>query len=88
MPNTLHLMLVDFALLFVASVKAEVILSFLGLGVKGTPSWGVMIQQSRSEVSSGFHWQLGAATVFLFGLVLAFTVVSDALQDALDPSRA
>ncbi|MEZ4229414.1 MAG: ABC transporter permease [Polyangiaceae bacterium] len=85
LPNTLHLVLVYFALLFVAAIKSEVILSYLGLGVQGGPSWGVMINQSRAELINGYYWQIGAATVAMFGLVLCFNVFADALQDALDP---
>jgi peptide/nickel transport system permease protein len=85
MPNTLHLLLVNFALLFVGAIKSEVILSYLGLGVQGEPSWGVMINQAKEELINGFYWQIGAATVFMFGLVLCFNIFADALQDALDP---
>lgn len=85
LPNTAHLLLINFSLLFIGAIKSEVILSFLGLGVKGQPSWGIMISQSGAEVINGFFWQIGAATVFMFVLVLAFNIVSDALQDAFDP---
>jgi len=85
LPNTLHLVLVYFALLFVAAIKSEVILSYLGLGVQGEPSWGVMINQSRAELINGYYWQIGAATAAMLGLVLCFNVFADALQDALDP---
>ena len=85
LPNTLHLQLVYFALLFVGAIKSEVILSYLGLGVQGEPSWGVMINQAKEELINGFYWQIGAATVFMFGLVLCFNIFADALQDALDP---
>jgi peptide/nickel transport system permease protein len=84
-PNTLHLGFINFSLLFIAAIKFEVVLSFLGLGVKVGPSWGRMIQESTQEVINGFFWQIGTATVFMFFLVLAFNIVSDALQDAFDP---
>ncbi len=86
-PNTAHLMLINFSLLFIAAIKAEVILTFLGLGVKNGASWGIMIEQSRSEVIQGFFWQIGGATALMFVLVLAFNIVSDALQDAFDPKH-
>lgn len=87
LPNAAHLMLINFSLLFIGAIKSEVILSFLGLGVKGEPSWGIMISQSGSEVITGFFWQIGAATAFMFVLVLAFNVLSDAIQDAYDPKH-
>lgn len=86
-PNTAHLMFINFSLMFIGAIKAEVILSFLNLGVKNEPSWGLMINQARQEVLGGFFWQIGAATVFMFILVLAFNIVSDALQDAFDPKH-
>lgn len=85
LPNTMHILLVYFALLFVAAIKSEVIISFLGLGVQGEPSWGIMIKQSQAELINGFYWQIGAATVAMLGLVLCFNIFADALQDALDP---
>ena len=85
LPNTMHLVLVYFALLFVGAIKSEVILSYLGLGVQAEPSWGIMIDQARAELINGFYWQIGAATAAMFGLVLSFNVFADALQDALDP---
>jgi peptide/nickel transport system permease protein len=86
-PNVSHLMLVQFSLLFISAIKSEVLLTFLGLGVKNEPSWGIMISQAKQEVVNGFFWQIGAATAAMFGLVLAFNIFTDALQDALDPKH-
>jgi len=88
LPNAAHLVLINFSLLFVAAIKTEVILTYLNLGVKNQPSWGVMISQSSDEVVNGFFWQIGAATVFMFVLVLAFNILSDALQDVFDPKHS
>lgn len=86
-PNTVHLMFISFSLLLIAAIKSEVVLTFLGLGLKDGASWGIMISQSKAEVVAGFFWQIGAATVFMVILVLAFNIVSDALQDAFDPKH-
>lgn len=86
-PNTSHLMFINFSLLFIAAVKGEVILTFLGLGLKDGASWGIMISQSAEQVVNGFFWQIGAATFFMFVLVLAFNIFTDALQDAFDPKH-
>lgn len=86
LPNITHLILINFSLGFVAAVKGEVILSFLGLGVEpGVPSWGMMINDAKLELARGVWWNLLAATVFMFFLVLAFNLFNDALRDALDP---
>lgn len=86
-PNTAYLMFINFSLLLIAAIKYEVVLSFLGLGVKVGPSWGRMIQESTPEVINGFYWQIGWATLLMFVLVLAFNIVADALQDAFDPKH-
>ena len=86
-PSTTHLLLISFSLLFIGAVKSEVILSYLGLGVKDEPSWGVMIGEAKHELVNGFFWQVGSATAFMFGLVLAFNILTDALQDAFDPKH-
>jgi len=87
LPNTAHLMFINFSLLFIGAIKGEVVLTYLGLGLKEGASWGLMISQSKSEVVGGFFWQIGAATFFMFVLVLAFNVLTDALQDAFDPKH-
>jgi peptide/nickel transport system permease protein len=89
LPNTIHLMLINFSLLLIGAIKSEVILSFLNLGVQAGAgaSWGIMIRDSRSEVLNSFFWQIGAATTLMFIFVLAFNILSDALQDAFDPKH-
>ncbi len=85
LPNTFHILLVQATLSFVAAIKSEVILSFLGLGVQDGMSWGLMISESTFEVLAGYFNNFIAASVLMFGLVMAFNMFSDALQDALDP---
>lgn len=87
LPNTLHLVFVYFSLLFIAAIKSEVILTFLGLGVEGMPSWGLMIKNAKTDIARGFWWQMIGASVALFILVYAFNIFTDALQDALDPKH-
>lgn len=87
LPNTAHILLVQATITFVAAIKSEVILSFLGLGVKDGMSWGLMIAESTQEVLAGFLNNFLAASVLMFGLVMAFNMFSDALQDALDPRK-
>jgi peptide/nickel transport system permease protein len=88
LPNTTHLLLVQATITFVAAIKTEVILSFLGLGTKDGVSWGSMIAESTGDVAAGHFGNFLAASALMFGLVLAFNVLADALQDALDPRLA
>lgn len=85
LPNTTHILLVQASIAFVGAIKAEVILSFLGIGVRDGMSWGLMIEESTREVLAGFYNNFLAASLLMFGLVMAFNTLADALQDALDP---
>ncbi len=84
-PNVLHIVIINFSLQFQIAIKSEVILSYLGLGVQGRPSWGTMIDDAKLELVRGNWWQLAAATFAMFFIVLAFNLLGDALRDALDP---
>lgn len=85
LPNVSHFVIINLSIQFMAAIKSEVILSFLGLGVQGQPSWGVMIDDAKLELSRGVWWQLAGATGAMFFVVLAFNILGDALRDSLDP---
>ncbi len=87
MPNTSHILLVQSTIAFVAAIKSEVILSFLGLGVKDGVSWGLMISESTQDILAGHFNNFASSSVFLFILVIAFNMFSDSMQDALDPKK-
>lgn len=86
LPNISHVILVRMSLLVVGFIKAEVILSYLGLGVGVEDvSWGTMLAEAQSELILGYWWQLAAATLFMAVFVTAFSLLADAVRDALDP---
>jgi peptide/nickel transport system permease protein len=86
LPNVSHVILVQLSILVVGFIKAEVILSYLGLGVSvDQVSWGTMLAEAQSELILGYWWQLVAATGFMAVFVTAFSLMTDALRDALDP---
>lgn len=86
LPNVSHVALVQMSILVVGFIKAEVILSFLGFGVPvGTVSWGSMLNEAQNELILGKWWQLAAAASAMALLVTAFSLLADALRDALDP---
>jgi len=86
LPNVSHVILVRMSLLVVGFIKAEVILSFLGLGVPvDQVSWGTMLSEAQAELVLGNWWQLAAATLFMAVFVTAFSLLTDAVRDALDP---
>lgn len=86
LPNMSHVILVRTGLLVVGFIKAEVILSYLGLGVRvDQVSWGTMLAEAQSELILGHWWQLVSATAFMAVFVTAFSLMADAMRDALDP---
>lgn len=85
LPNVFHLVIINFALGLAAFVHAEVILSFLGLGVTEVPSWGRMIDDAKLELLKGVWWPLLASTIAIFIFSLAVNLFGDTLRDALDP---
>ena len=86
LPNVSHVVLVQLSIYVVAFIKSEVILSYLGLGVGvDQVSWGTMLAEAQSELILGHWWQLAAATLFMAVFVTAFSLMTDALRDALDP---
>ena len=84
LPNTFHILLVQATIVFVAAINTEVILSFLGLGIKDGVSWGLMLAESSQEVLAGHFGNFLAAGGSLFILLMGFNLLSDALQDAFD----
>jgi peptide/nickel transport system permease protein len=85
LPNVLHLVIINFSLRFPGAILTEVVLSYLGIGVAGEPSWGVMISDSKVRLWQGHWYELGGATAAMFLIVLSFNLFGDALRDALDP---
>jgi peptide/nickel transport system permease protein len=86
LPNVSHVALVQLSILVVGSIKSEVILSFLGFGVPvGVVSWGSMLNEAQNELILGIWWQLAAAAGAMALLVTSFSLLTDALRDALDP---
>jgi peptide/nickel transport system permease protein len=85
LPNLSHLIVITFVLTFSGLVLSEAVLSWLGLGLDG--SWGQMIDQARDELARDpiIWWSLGAASVALFGLILAVNLLGDGVRDVLDP---
>lgn len=86
LPNVAHIILIQFSLRFPSAVSTEVFISFLGIGVQGEPSWGVMINNARLRLWQGVWWELGFTTLAIFALVLAFNHLADWLRDRLDPA--
>ena len=87
LPNLFAPLIVYSSLLIPANILLEAALSFLGVGVSGgTPSWGGMISEATSLFPEAWWFMLFPGLALLL-TVLAFNLVGDGLQDALDPRR-
>lgn len=88
LPNLMHIVLISIVLDFSGLVLAEAVLAYVEIGVDPTMnSWGNMINSARLEMSREpiVWWSLFAAFCFMFVLVLAANLFSDAVRDAFDP---
>lgn len=86
LPNVAHVILIQFSIRFPSAVSTEVFISFLGIGVQGEPSWGVMINNARMRLWQGVWWEMTFTTIAIFVLVLVFNHLADYLRDRLDPA--
>ena len=86
LPNVAHIILIQFSIRFPGAVATEVFISFLGIGVQGEPSWGIMINNARLRLWQGVWWEMTFVTLAIFTLVLVFNHLADWLRDRLDPA--
>lgn len=88
LPNLMYIVLITTVMRFSGLVMTEAVLAYIGVGVHSEmASWGGMINQARSELARSpmVWWQLSAAFVFMFTLVLSANIFGDSVRDALDP---
>ena len=88
LPNVMHIVMISIVLDFSGLVLAEAVLSYINIGVDPSMhSWGNMINSARLEMARDpvVWWSLASAFVFMFILVLAANLFSDAVRDAFDP---
>ena len=85
LPNLIAPLIVYATLLIPVNILLEAALSFLGVGVQGgTPSWGAMIADAIGVFPDAW-WYMLFPGLALLCTVLAFNLVGDGLQDALNP---
>lgn len=88
LPNVLHVGIVTSSIVLLGAVKAEVILTYLGIGVQDGASWGLLISGASQDLTNDIWWPLAGTVTAMFGLIYSLSVVGDALRDALDPRTA
>jgi ABC-type dipeptide/oligopeptide/nickel transport system permease subunit len=84
LPNLIAPIIVYASILIPQVILFEAALSYLGIGVVDQPSWGQMLSDATPIFSDAWWYMLFPGLALLF-TVIAFNVVGDALQDALNP---
>jgi ABC-type dipeptide/oligopeptide/nickel transport system permease subunit len=85
LPNLTAPIIVYTSILIPQVILYEAALSFLGVGVQPPrASWGQMIADATSQFDTAWWYMLFPGLALLF-TVLAFNLVGDAMQDALNP---
>jgi peptide/nickel transport system permease protein len=85
LPNLVAPIIVYSTVLVPQNIIYEASLSFLGVGIDPSkPSWGAMISDATSVFQDAW-WFMVFPGLALLITVLAFNVVGDGLQDALNP---
>jgi ABC-type dipeptide/oligopeptide/nickel transport system permease subunit len=83
--NAIQPVIVSIGFSIGAAILLESVFSFLGIGLEpGTPSWGVMVGDSRQYITSSSHLFFFPAGALVM-TVLAFSFIGDGVRDALDP---
>jgi len=85
LPNIMAPIAVQITLDFARAISVEASLSYLGLGLS-VPyiSWGTMIRDAQDFLEVA-PWLAIFPGMALAGVILAFTLVGDALRDRMDP---
>jgi peptide/nickel transport system permease protein len=85
LPNLVAPIIVYATVLIPQNILYEAALSFLGVGVDPSkPSWGAMISDA-ADIFQDAWWFMAFPGLALLITVLAFNIVGDGLQDALNP---
>ena len=88
LPNLVAPIIVYTSLILPTNILYEAALSFLGVGVQPpTASWGQMIADASSIFDTAW-WYMVFPGLALVLTVLAFNLVGDGLQDALNPKAS
>jgi peptide/nickel transport system permease protein len=87
LPNVVNLIVAQAVLTFAAAVFTETTLAFIGLGDPAAPSWGQILNAAQGAGAAGLGawWYIVPPAACVVLVVLAFTLVGNALDDVLNP---
>ncbi len=89
LPNVMNLIIANSVLTFAGAILTETTLSFVGLGDPFQPSWGQILEASRTvgAPSLGAWWYFVPAGAAVVLVVFAFTLLGNALDEIMNPRR-
>ena len=87
LPNVMPMVFANTTLTVALAILAETTLSFLGLGDPTRVSWGSMLDDAYGvgAMTTGSWWFFVPPGVCVVLVVLAFTLIGQALEDVLNP---
>lgn len=87
LPNVMPLVFANTTLTVAIAILSETTLSFLGLGDPTRVSWGSMLEDAFSvgAMTTGAWWFIIPPGVCVVLVVLAFTLVGQALEEVINP---
>ena len=90
LPNVTNLIVANTVLTFAAAIFTETTLAFIGLGDPFAPSWGQLLNaaQEAGAPSLGAWWLIVPPATCVVLVILAFTLVGNALDDVMNPKSA
>lgn len=90
LPNLLGPLIVVMTASFAEAILVEAGLSFLGMSVQPpTPSWGLMVNEGYSFITSKNGWHMIMFPALCISLVvLSFNLSGNGLRDAVDPKSS
>jgi peptide/nickel transport system permease protein len=86
-PNVMNLIVAQAVLTFATAVFTETTLAFIGLGDPTAPSWGQILNSAQSAGAPGLGawWYIVPPAAAVVLVVMAFTLLGNALDDVLNP---
>ena len=87
LPNITSLILANTTLTVPVAILSETTLAFLGLGDPAQPSWGKMLEEAfnAGAITRSAWWYYIPPGIGIVLVVLAFTLIGQALEEILDP---
>jgi ABC-type dipeptide/oligopeptide/nickel transport system permease subunit len=75
LPNVLHVGIVTSSLVLLGAVKAEVILTYLGIGVQDSASWALLIRGASQDLTNDIRWPLADTVTAMAVLICSLSVI-------------